>query len=138
MVSTEEGVVIEAESGKAKIRVMRHGDCKNCGACPGDDSTLVSVRNTLHALPGQRVAFKMKQGSMLGAAFIVYILPLAAAAAGYAGGWLLSQKTRLAPIPCEIGAVMLGLIGSLILIKHWDQKISNDTQTLPETVEILS
>jgi sigma-E factor negative regulatory protein RseC len=58
---TEQGLVIDVANGEAKIRVGRHSDCKNCGACPGNDSVIVCADNKIGAKPGQRVAFEVKE-----------------------------------------------------------------------------
>ncbi|MHC1684600.1 MAG: SoxR reducing system RseC family protein [Clostridiaceae bacterium] len=36
----------------------RHSDCKNCGACPGDNSVIIDVDNKIGAKIGQMVLLK--------------------------------------------------------------------------------
>lgn len=138
MVVQEEGVVISVEGECAQVRMMRHGDCKSCGACPGDDSTVTRIKNTLGAEPGQRVAIEMKNSGMLRAAFIVYILPLIAVAVGIIGGAFIAGKSHLPVVPWEIGDAVFFLVLSLLFIKHYDGKVSVNTEELPETVRILA
>ncbi len=79
MVKEEEGIIIEIfENNIAKVKVGRHNECKNCGACPGDSSVVIEAKNLLGAKTGQRIAFEMKETNMLMAAFVVYIAPLIA------------------------------------------------------------
>ncbi len=134
----EEGVVISVEGECAQVRMMRHGDCKSCGACPGDDSTVTRIKNTLGAEPGQRVSVEMKNSGMLRAAFIVYILPLIAIALGIVSGILVSGLSGLSSVLCEIGNTLFFLVISILIIKRYDGKISLNTETLPETVRILT
>lgn len=137
MAVNEEGVVISVEGDCAHVRMMRHGDCKNCGACPGDDSTVTRIKNTLGAQPGQRVAVEMKSSGMLRAAFIVYMLPLVAVAAGAAVGWLMARESGLPSVLCEVGDTTVFLFLSLLFIKRYDGKMSKNTEALPETIRIL-
>ncbi|WP_406542265.1 hypothetical protein [Clostridium ljungdahlii] len=39
-----EGIVIETSESIAKVRASRHGDCKSCGACPGDNAIVVDAK----------------------------------------------------------------------------------------------
>lgn len=80
--TTEQGLVIEVNNDMAKIKVGRHNDCRNCGACPGNDSVIISANNKIGAKPGQRVAFEVKEDNVLKAAFVVFILPLIVAFIG--------------------------------------------------------
>ncbi len=74
MMKREQGLVIEVNDDVAKIKVGRHSDCKNCGACPGNESITIYANNKIGAKSGERVIFEVKEASFLGAAFIVFIL----------------------------------------------------------------
>ena len=56
------------------------GDCADCGGCSGSQAVLARAANPIGAKPGDRV---------LGAAILVYLLPLVLLFAGVAlaGGW---------------------------------------------------
>ena len=83
MIKEEEGIIIEiSKSNIAKVKVGRHNECKNCGACPGDSSVVIEAKNLLGAKTGQRITFQMKETNMLMAAFVVYIAPLIVVALG--------------------------------------------------------
>ncbi len=135
--SLEEGIVIETVDGVAKVKAMRHGDCKNCGACPSDDATVLSVRNPLDAKPGQKVAFEMQQSGMLKAAFVVYILPLLSVFSGVALGYLLSENTGLIPLLCQVAGGVIGSIISLLIIKQYDRYATENPSDLPVIKMIL-
>ena len=79
---TEQGLVLEVIKDVAKIKVGRHNDCKNSGACPGEDSVIISANNKVGAKPGQRVVFEVKEENVLMGAFVVFVLPLIAVFVG--------------------------------------------------------
>ena len=61
MIKEEEGIIIEiSKENIAKVKVGRHNECKNCGACPGDNSVVIDAKNPIEAKIGQRIAFEMK------------------------------------------------------------------------------
>jgi sigma-E factor negative regulatory protein RseC len=137
MKTVEEGIVIDLDGGLAKVKATRHGDCKNCGACPGDNATVLTVRNLLEALPGQRVAFEMQQNNMLIIAFVVYILPLMAIFLGAGLGYLGAIKMGLPIVPIQILGGLLLFIISILAIKRLDQSTSKEVSKLPNIIKIM-
>lgn len=132
------GIVVEAEGSMAKVRATRHGDCKNCGACPGDDAMLVEARNPVGAKVGQRVAFLIPEVNMLQAAFTVYMLPLVAIALGAVAGWYVSQQTGTqSAVMYQVigGAIGFGL--SLVYIKLYDRHARKSEKMQPVITKIL-
>lgn len=132
-----EGIVIAINGSMAKVKASRHGDCKNCGACPGDQAMVIDAVNSLGAKPGQRVTFEIKQTNMLKAAFIVYILPLILIFLGAAiGTWIAAKMGQ----PIKLFQVLGGIIAfalSVIYIKFFDKSASaNDMH--PVITRILS
>jgi sigma-E factor negative regulatory protein RseC len=137
MQKESEGVVISINGNMAKVKANRHGDCKNCGACPGDQAMVVDALNTVKAKPGQRVAFEIKQANMLRAAFVVYMLPLIAIFIGaMVGNWVAAKIGQSATLFQVCGAV-IGVILSVLYIKFFDKSASNDTMQ-PTITRILS
>jgi sigma-E factor negative regulatory protein RseC len=133
------GIVVETEGNVAKVRATRHGDCKNCGACPGDDAMQVEARNPIGAKAGQRVAFIIPEVNMLQAAFTVYMLPLVAIALGAVAGWYIAKQTGAsAATMYEIigGALAFGL--SLVYIKLYDRHARTSEKMQPYITKILS
>ena len=134
---TEQGIVIEVINDMAKIKVGRHNDCSNCGACPGSDSVIISAINKVGAKPGQRVAFQMKEVNVLRAAFVVFILPLVAIfigvlLGGFIGGYI-GDKTYTFQI---VGGIITFLL-SLIFIKLFDKATTVNQKTQPVIISIL-
>jgi len=134
----EFGVVIEANGNLAKVKAARHGDCENCGACPGDNAIMMDVQNTISAKPGQRVAFVVHNTSMVIAAFVVYVLPIVVAAAGTAIGWFIANKFGLLLAPFQAGGGIIGFCLSLIIVKLYDKAIKKDTKSLPVITKIFN
>lgn len=132
-----EGVVIQIDGNMAKVKANRHGDCKNCGACPGDNATVLDVQNPLGAKPGQRVIFEIKEANMLKAAFVVYIVPLIAILLGSIGGMWLAQKIGQSIKIFQIGGALLAFILSIIYIKIFDKHTNSNSKMIPVIIRIL-
>lgn len=132
-----QGIVIESNGNLAKVKVNRHGDCKNCGACPGDNATVLDVQNLLKAKPGQRVLFEIKEANMLKAAFVVYILPLIAILLGSLSGMLLAEKIGEVEKIFEIGGGLVAFVLAVLYIKIFDKSTNSDSKMKPIITHIL-
>ncbi len=132
-----EGVVIQTTGNIAKVKANRHGDCKNCGACPGDNAMVVDAINPLGAKPGQHVAFEIKEVNMLKAAFVVYILPLVAVFIGALVGGLIAEKIGQWNIPFQIIGGIVAFVLSIIYIKFFDKAANKDEKMKPTITRIL-
>ncbi|AGX41572.1 SoxR reducing system RseC family protein [Clostridium saccharobutylicum] len=134
---TEQGLVIEVSDNVAKIKVGRHNDCKNCGACPGNDSIVITATNKIGAKPGQRVAFEVKESNFLMATFVVFVLPIIALFIGVLLGGVVSKyigsNIRISQI---IGGIIMFVL-SLIFVKSFDKTASANNKSQPVIVRIL-
>lgn len=95
-----EALVISAGGSTAFVEVRRKAACDGChknkdgGGCSicnltgGDAKLSLKVRNPLGAEPGQRVRIETDSRRVLGYAWLVFLLPLLAAALGW---WLGSR-----------------------------------------------
>ena len=134
---SEEGVVIEVIGDVAKVKAGRHNECKNCGACPGDNSVIICAKNGKGAKPGQRVIFEAKEENSLMAAFVVFILPLINVFVGVVIGNAVSHSLGLSVPVCEtIGGTVTFLI-SLILIKLFNNNLSGNEKFQPKIIKVL-
>lgn len=138
MKTESEGVVIEISGNIAKIKTNRHGDCKNCGACPGDQAMVVDALNPLGAKAGQRVTFEIKQTNMLKAAFIVYILPLIAVFLGATVGTMIAEKIGQRAIVLQIAGALIGFTLSILYIKFFEKSAHSDEKMQPVVTGIIS
>lgn len=89
--------------------------CTDCGMCPGAEIA-VRAGNPLGAAPGDAVWVETDTGPVLGAAAVVYLVPLALLAAGYGllGGW------------GAVGGFALGLAPALLL----DRRLAKKRETM--------
>ena len=137
MVKEEEGIIIEiSQNNIAKVKVGRHNECKNCGACPGDSSVVIEAQNLLGAKTGQRVAFQMKETNMLMAAFVVYIAPLIEVTAGVLIGQVIAEKFGFSVRGFQIGGGILAFILSIMNIKIFDKFAHNNDKMQPVITQI--
>lgn len=137
MKEEQEGLVIEVIDDVAKIKAGRHNDCKNCGACPGDNNIIISANNKLGAKPGQRVVFEMKQVGVLKATFIVFVLPIISAFIGVGLGMLLGKYFNSNINLFEIAGGILAFALSLIVVKLYDKAANADSKSKPVVTRIL-
>ena len=134
---TEEGVVIETLGDIAKIRASKHSDCKNCGACPGNNSVIVSAKNLIGAVPGQRVIFETKENNEVKGAFIVFILPLISTFAGVMLGYFIGTLLSGYIFTFEILFGIIAFILSICYIKFFDHSIKGSENSYPVIIRIL-
>lgn len=135
--NSEQGLVIEVIDDMARVKVGRHNDCKNCGACPGNNNIIIEADNKIGAKPGQRVSFEVREANVLGSAFIVFVLPLIALFAGVMLGEVIGKNLGFSIIMFQVigGAIALGL--SIIAIKIFDKAAKADKKKQPVIVRIL-
>lgn len=134
---TEEGFVIEIAGSIAQVKVGRHSECKNCGACPGDNSVIVSAKNDIGAVVGQRVLFEVKETNAVMAAFLVFIVPLIGLFLGAVLGWFVSTYMHTNTTIFEIAGAAIVFILILIGIKLFDKSIAKDEKSKPVIIKIL-
>lgn len=85
----QDAIVLKALSnGLAEVLVERAtacGDnCGSCGVCKYASEIRTYAKNTLGASEGERVVIKTKSSDIIGAAFLIYIIPLAVLLIAYA------------------------------------------------------
>ena len=137
MKNEEVGYVIESENGMAKIKVGRHSDCKNCGACPGSNSIILTVKNPIEAQIGQKVAFQVKENKMLSSVYIVYIQPLLLTILGVIIGYFIATYMHSSIKFFEIFIGGIFFILSLICIGFIEKKCEKDKERIPVITKIL-
>jgi sigma-E factor negative regulatory protein RseC len=134
---TEEGMVMETHDGVASVKIGRHSECENCGACPGGGAALVRTKNGVDAKAGQRVLVEVQSDQTLKGAFLVFILPLVSLFAGVYLGGLASAALSLGALPGRIagGVVLMGL--AVLAIHLTDRKIGGAGIALPKIIKII-
>ncbi len=133
----EEGLVIEASGHIAKIKAGRHTECKSCGACPGNDTAVVTAKNNIGAVPGQRVIFELNETNSLKGAFIIFVLPLMGVFLGAAFGGSLGQALGHSIMTGRVLGGLIAFAAVAAFIKIFDRSVAKKEQSLPEIIKIL-
>ena len=134
---TAEGFVIEVTGTTANIKVGRHNECSNCGACPGDTSTIVTVRNEIGATVGQHVLYEVKETNTLLAAFIVFMFPLIGLVIGAGCGRLISNAVGGYQTVLEVVGALVVFLITILCIKLFDKSLNKNEKSRPSIVKIL-
>jgi len=133
----EWGVVIEASSDKARVRLERKSICEKCGLCLYEDKDFViaEVENKKGAKRGDRVKIQISPARALQATFIVFMIPLISLLTGILIGYLISKWFTLPGFyPVLTGFILFGL--SFLFIRRYDKKIKNKQSYQPTIVEV--
>ncbi|WP_238883514.1 SoxR reducing system RseC family protein [Clostridium sp. YIM B02551] len=137
MSKEQQGIVIDTKENTAKVKVARHGDCENCGACPGDLALVLEVINTLGAKKGDKVIFELREEGMVKATFIVYALPLILGTLGAVIGWLISKGINLDNSYLQVIGGILGFVISIGLIIRAEKDSKKDLKKVSRIIKIL-
>ena len=89
---TQDAVVTKLVSRHvAEVEVERGtacgGTCESCEACVFQNRIRAEAVNKVSALPGQKVVIESKTSDVLGAAALLYLVPVVLLFLGYAIGW---------------------------------------------------
>jgi len=134
----ETGTVVEIRDRVALVSTTAKGVCHSCsarGVCHlGGEKTMVAETwNPLGARVGDVVRIRLSSRSVLGAAFLLYLVPLLV----FLGGLILGQSLTHS----QIWAVVIGLLfmaGAYAGIRILDRRLSGVQKFRPEIVEIVT
>lgn len=128
------GIIIEEQGRFARVKLLRHTACGNCGACHlGDEQkdVFLTAKNDIGGLTGDMVEVSMQTGGVLSAAFIMYMIPLALFFVGLGLGNLTFKTMGIAnheQLAAILGIFFMGL--TFWGIKLNDKKfLSNEKYT---------
>ena len=101
----EEGEVVSIHGGRATVMIKANKGCEGCNLCTRASETEMVVEAVMRkpVKVGQKVTVAVKPGTIVKAAFILYMFPVIGLIGGYyVGKYLqtllnLSQKTELVP-----------------------------------------
>ena len=110
-----EGTVVKKNKDMLTVRVKRGSACgESCAACkvgcPGVEQT-IEAKDMCGADAGDTVVLELKSGKVIGAAFLVYILPLILLVCGYGIAHCFSKSDVI----CAGGGFIFMIIGFLFL-----------------------
>ena len=95
------------------------GDCHKCSGCGAARQTMIlTVPNSIGAQPGDLVVLESSSKVVLGAAAVLYLLPLTLFVAGYLLGEHLWQRGVL----ISLMSFLLGLVPVKLLDRHLMKK----------------
>ncbi len=123
------GVVTEVQKKIAIIQIKRTSACGGkCSSCSGCETTPHKVKayNMIDAQIGQIVQLEMKDSRVLGAAFIIYVIPLIMLFVGYGIGNILFGRELYAG---ATGVVLLTF--SFIILKLMDKRLNRSEKFMP-------
>lgn len=127
------GIVKEINRDSAVVMIERSSSCgescASCGLCPGQ-KTEVKALNEAGAKINDTVIISMADKKVLGAAFLVYIVPLIALIAGYFVGDAIFHKEALAILT---GFLLMALFFCAIIFA--DRRINS--RYTPKIVRIV-
>ncbi|WZL71524.1 SoxR reducing system RseC family protein [Clostridiaceae bacterium 35-E11] len=138
----QSGKVIEISDNRAKILMTKHAACGDCGACQHGAENMnmhIIAANELNAKVGDMVEVNMETQNVLGAAFIVYVIPLFMMLFGIAGGSYLLKSIGIIE-NAEIYGAMIGFAFMTItffIIKKFEGKFKKDKRYVPVISRIL-
>ncbi|MHB8125408.1 MAG: SoxR reducing system RseC family protein [Desulfitobacteriaceae bacterium] len=108
-----EGIVLELRGELAFVRF----DCSYCFQGEELQRVNVEMKNEINAVVGDKVIFETREGDMLIAAFIIFILPFILVYFGAVAGYKISEILRInATVTAIVGGILLFVI-SMIIIK---------------------
>ena len=123
------GTVKKTDKNIAETEITRSsacGDsCATCGLCPGR-SMVVKADNSIGAAEGASVLLSMSDKKVLGAAFLVYVIPVIMLIIGYAIG---KAAFKTEPGAIAVGFALMALSFAAIIIidrrvrQHYTPKI---------------
>ena len=108
---TQNGTVTKLlDKGRAMVAVERStacgGHCGGCEACVFDSCLTVEADNAICARPGERVVLESETKRVLGAALLVYMLPVALFFLGFGVGAALGLSQGLCVVTSLLGAAV--------------------------------
>ncbi|NLM44318.1 MAG: SoxR reducing system RseC family protein [Clostridiales bacterium] len=140
----EVGKILEINDGMAKVLIVRHTACGNCGACQVGKENLnmiLTAENTVGGKPGDMVEIELKTENFLFASLIMYGIPLAGLIigllGGYYGGKAIGYNENISQIIAAITGILFMSIG-YIGIKLGDSKLKNMSKFKPVLIRLVN
>ena len=137
------GTVIEVlKDNKAKVNMRKHTACGDCGACQHGKENMnliIIASNEVNSSVGDLVEIDMETQNVLGAAFIIYVIPLVMLLLGIGGGnWFLKTIGILHRV--EVYSAIIGFILMVIsfgVIKLFESTFQSNKKYIPTITRII-
>lgn len=140
----EEGLVLELRGHYALVETVQQEACAHCearGACMtmgGGKQRVISAVNQAHAEPGDRVRMAMTRRAVLGAGFLVYMVPVIALIVGAALGKAYGPRFGW---DSQVAAALLGgvcLAVAWFALKAISRRVAGKKEFAVRVVRILA
>lgn len=115
---TQNGVVTKLlENGKAEVSVERGtacgGNCSGgCEACVYASRILIQADNLVYAAPGDRVILESRTSSIMGATFLVYVIPLVF----FFAGLIIASASGFSQGICALVSLLSAAAGAVVTV----------------------
>ena len=132
------GYVVADAGGFARVAIGEHLECRKCGAClatVGKKRREIKAENGIGAGVGDKVEVETAPGFMVAAAFLLYILPIVAGAAGALIGYTLLPAAGLGEKTGAVITAAVLLAGSVLLLRLVERVYFS--RHLPNIVNVL-
>ncbi|MFZ5966025.1 MAG: SoxR reducing system RseC family protein [Bacillota bacterium] len=137
------GIITEiVDPQRAKILMRRHSACGDCGACQHGkenmEMTLIAM-NDIDAKIGDMVEVNLETQNVMGAAFIVYVIPLITLLIAIMGSSFLLRKIGFTK-NIDVYAAIIGFIFmavSFIVIRSFEGSFKNNKKYVPTITKII-
>ncbi|MCF8031455.1 MAG: SoxR reducing system RseC family protein [Desulfarculaceae bacterium] len=139
----EEGVVVDTMGGLAQVETAQQEACKSCGArgaCQtmgGDKRRVIAAVNQVGAQAGDRVMLAMARKGVLGASFLVYMVPVFALLAGALAGKKLGPAWGLGPQSGAVVLAALALLVAWLVLRRVSKRLAGRKELTVKVVRIL-
>ncbi|NLY75073.1 MAG: SoxR reducing system RseC family protein [Firmicutes bacterium] len=138
----EVGQVVATEGPLAKVIVKRRSSCDKCGVCGMGNKPEIRfmLNNQIGAKVGDRVVVQIRSRALYKAAFLVYIIPLAALISGFILGQSAAISAGVGSGKAEligIGTGFLGLSLAFLILRWFDRFRGLGSKLQPQLVEVL-
>ncbi len=135
------GIVVETYDDKAKVKLMRHTACGDCGACQhGVENMQMTIEalNTANAVKGDKVVLDLENANVLKAAFIAYGIPLIVLMVGMFVTKAIVESLGLM-INVEVAAMIVGAVLmtiTFLMIKRKENEFKDSNNYIAKITEI--
>lgn len=139
----EEGLVVKTMGGMAQVETIQREACKSCGAqgmchaMGGDKRRVIAAINQVGAVEGDKVVLAMPRKGVLGASFLVYMVPVAALLVGASLGKKWGPAWGLEPQTAAVVLGGAGLVAAWLVLRKVSRRLEGRKELTVTVVRIL-
>ncbi|MBQ6558086.1 MAG: SoxR reducing system RseC family protein [Clostridia bacterium] len=119
----QKGIIKKTVKNIADVEIQRSTacgeSCASCGLCPGQ-TAVVKADNAIGAKSGDTVIIDMADQKVLGAAFLVYIVPVVVLIIGYFIGYAIFKTEIYGAVT---GFILMAV--TFVIIMMFDKRLKN-------------